>query len=44
MKTMKFPDNNENLVIIPSNIKGTGFLRTCYVEEILDGIITQEEF
>ncbi len=44
MKTMKFPDNNNNLVIIPSNIKGTGFLRTCYIKEILDGIISEDEF
>eukprot|EP00350_Pseudokeronopsis_sp_OXSARD2_P008089 CAMPEP_0170547820 /NCGR_PEP_ID=MMETSP0211-20121228/6138_1 /TAXON_ID=311385 /ORGANISM="Pseudokeronopsis sp., Strain OXSARD2" /LENGTH=153 /DNA_ID=CAMNT_0010853005 /DNA_START=88 /DNA_END=549 /DNA_ORIENTATION=- len=44
MKTMKFPDNNDNLVIIPSNIKGTGFLRTCYIEDILEGVISPEEF
>eukprot|EP00349_Pseudokeronopsis_sp_Brazil_P004356 CAMPEP_0202960782 /NCGR_PEP_ID=MMETSP1396-20130829/4936_1 /ASSEMBLY_ACC=CAM_ASM_000872 /TAXON_ID= /ORGANISM="Pseudokeronopsis sp., Strain Brazil" /LENGTH=40 /DNA_ID= /DNA_START= /DNA_END= /DNA_ORIENTATION= len=39
MKELKFPDNNENLVIIPSNNKGTGFMRTCYIEEILEGVI-----
>lgn len=30
MKNLKFPSNNMNLVVIPSNEKGTGFLRTCY--------------
>jgi hypothetical protein len=44
MKHLKFPNNNSNLVVIPSNEKGTGFLRTCYDKEILDGIITPEEF
>lgn len=44
MKTMKFPDNNSNLVIIPSNIKGTGFLRTCYIKDILEDIISEDEF
>lgn len=41
---MKFPENNQNLVCIPSNEKGTGFMRTCYVPEILDGIISSKEF
>lgn len=41
---MLFPLNNSNLVIIPSNIKGTGFLRTCYDKDILDLVMTEEEF
>ena len=44
MKQMKFPENNPNLVIIPSNIKGTGFLRTCYDELILKGVMGENEF
>lgn len=41
---MKFPENNKNLVIIPSNIKGTGFLRTCYDKKILSDIMDEKEF
>jgi hypothetical protein len=41
---MKFPENSPNLVCIPSNEKGTGFMRTCYVPEILDGIMSKDEF
>ncbi len=44
MKALQFPENSPNLVVIPSNEKGTGFLRTCYDEAILKGILTQEEF
>ena len=44
MDSMNFPENNQNLVIIPSNIKGTGFLRMCYPEDILSGVISEEEF
>ena len=44
MKTMKFPENNKNLVIIPSNIKGTGFLRTCYDKQVLFRVIDEKEF
>ena len=44
MRTMKFPENNEGLLIIPSNIKGTGFLRTCYDEKILKGFMEVDEF
>lgn len=39
MKTIQFPENTPQLVVIPSNEKGTGFLRTCYDEEILRDII-----
>ena len=44
MNNLLFPANSQNLVIIPSNIKGTGFLRTCYDEAVLDGLIGEEEF
>lgn len=44
MKHLKFPSNNANLVVIPSNEKGTGFLRTCYDENILNNIISKDEF
>lgn len=42
MKTLKFPENNHNLVVVPSNEKGTGFLRTCYDSDILAGILTKD--
>jgi hypothetical protein len=44
MKTLKFPENNPNLVVIPSNEKGTGFLRTCYDSDILGGLLHKDEF
>ena len=44
MNSIKFPQNSQSLVVIPSNEKGTGFLRTCYSKEILDSIMDQEEF
>lgn len=40
MKNLRFPRNTPNLVVIPSNEKGTGFLRTCYDKDILENIIT----
>lgn len=40
MKNLKFPSNTQHLVVIPSNEKGTGFLRTCYDKDILEGIIS----
>ena len=39
MKSLKFPQNHQNLVVVPSNEKGTGFLRTCYDKETLDGVM-----
>ena len=30
MAHIKFPENSPSLVIIPSNKKGTGFIKTCY--------------
>jgi hypothetical protein len=32
MDHMLFPDNGPNLVIVPSNKQGTGFLNHCYDE------------
>lgn len=44
MKALFFPENSPNLVVIPSNEKGTGFLRTCYDKDILKDIMTKDEF
>jgi hypothetical protein len=44
MKHLKFPSNTQNLVVVPSNEKGTGFLRTCYDKQNLEGVLTKEEF
>lgn len=44
MRALHFPENSPNLVVIPSNEKGTGFLRTCYDKDVLDGIMTNDEF
>lgn len=43
MENMKFPDNSNQLIIIPSNRKGTGFIKTCY-DPRLKGIMTESEF
>lgn len=43
MENMKFPENSNELVIIPSNRKGTGFIKTCY-DPRLKGIMTEQEF
>lgn len=44
MKALKFPENSQTLVVIPSNEKGTGFLRTCYDADILEGLLTKDQF
>lgn len=44
MKALAIPENTEELVIIPSNEKGTGFLRNLYDERFLTGFITKEQF
>eukprot|EP00347_Sterkiella_histriomuscorum_P019658 403340779 len=44
MKALKFPENGPTLVVIPSNEKGTGFLRTCYDADVLEGLLTKNEF
>ncbi|CDW90901.1 UNKNOWN [Stylonychia lemnae] len=43
MENMKFPDNSNELIIIPSNRKGTGFIKTCY-DPRLKGIMSEQEF
>jgi len=44
MKTIKFPENSASLVIIPSNEKGTGFLRKQYDPRFLKSYIKDQEF
>lgn len=44
MKTLKFPENSTQLVVVPSNEKGTGFLRTCYDPQYLTGIMSESDF
>ena len=44
MEKVNFPENNSNLVVIKSNEKGIGFLKTCYDAKILTGTIRKEEF
>jgi hypothetical protein len=44
MEHIKFPENSPALIVIPSNKEGTGFLKYCYDERHLKGIITEEEF
>lgn len=41
---MKFPTNSPNMVVIPSNKKGTGFLKTTYDPRYLVGIMKEDEF
>ena len=43
MENMKFPYNSNELIIIPSNRKGTGFIKTCY-DPRLTGIMSEPEF
>ena len=44
MEQMMFPKNSPQLIVIPSNRKGTGFIKTCYDPRYLPGILTQQEF
>ncbi len=43
MENMSFPENSNELIIIPSNQKGTGFIKTCY-DPRLKGIMSEQEF
>ena len=43
MESIEFPENNDGLVFIPSNPKGTGFLRTHYDERYLSAFLSREE-
>ena len=36
LKQLIFPEDNDKMVIIPSNEKGTGFIMSCYKPEFLD--------
>lgn len=40
MDLMLFPQNNSEVVVVPSNKEGTGFLNHCYDEEHLRGFIS----
>jgi hypothetical protein len=44
MKSLKIPENTEELVIIPSNEKGTGFMKNNYDERFLKDVISKELF
>ena len=44
MNNLIIPKNSPELVIIPSNNKGTGFLRNTYDIRFLSGIIKEQEF
>ena len=44
MNHIKFPENSPNLVVVPSNKEGTGFLKHCYDERYLCDHISEEEF
>ena len=43
MENMEFPKNSNEIIIIPSNSKGTGFIKTCY-DPRLKGIMSENEF
>jgi len=43
MENIKFPENSNELIIVPSNNKGTGFIKTCY-DPRLKGIMSEKEF
>jgi len=44
MEHIKFPENSPNMIVIPSNKEGTGFLKYCYDERHLKGKISEEDF
>jgi hypothetical protein len=44
MDNILFPENSEDLVIIPSNKEGTGFLNHCYSKKYLHCFLHEEEF
>lgn len=44
MEKMNIPQNTPELVVIRSNIKGTGFLRKSYDDRFLKTRISKEEF
>ena len=44
MDLMLFPKNSPEMVIIPSNSEGTGFLNHCYDQKNLKGYLSDMEF
>lgn len=44
MEMINFPDNSPNLIVIKSNEKGIGFLKTCFDSNYCAGIISKHEF
>jgi multidrug transporter EmrE-like cation transporter len=44
MEMITFPENSQNLIVISSNDKGVGFLKTCYDGRYCAGIVTKDEF
>ena len=44
MELMLFPENSREVVIVPSNKEGTGFLNHCYHEKYLKGFLSENEF
>ena len=44
MEKLKLPENTSSLIIIPSNGKGSGFLRNAYDSFYCAGYIEQSEF
>jgi hypothetical protein len=45
-KEIFLPSSDESIIVIPSNVKGTGFLRNKYAENrrFLGGLISKKEF
>lgn len=41
MENLVFPENSPELIVIPSNRKGTGFIKSCYDPRYLKGIMTE---
>ena len=44
MESIRFPENSPNLIVIKSNEKGIGFLKTCYDGRYCAGSIGKDEF
>lgn len=44
MEMINFPSNTPNLIVIKSNDKGIGFLKTMYDSRYCAGVITKDEF
>lgn len=44
MDLMLFPQNTKDMVIVPSNKEGTGFLNHCYEARYLKGFCSEMEF